>query len=126
MPDRQLRVLVVEDGPVNRRVVELMLANLGYQVDTAANGQEAVDATRLVDYDVVLMDVQMPVMDGLQATRELREDPPPGRRPWVVALTANALSEDRERCAAAGMDDFLSKPVHRDDLAGALTRVPGP
>jgi CheY-like chemotaxis protein len=101
-----------------------MLGKLGYAADVAINGRDAIESAHRTSYDVILMDVQMPIMDGLEATRRLRADPPPGPRPWVVAVTANALLEDRERCVAAGMDDYLSKPVRRDHLAEVLSRVP--
>jgi PAS domain S-box-containing protein len=123
VPADGLEVLVVEDDPVNRKVVTRMLARLGIVPTVVVNGQEAVDAVRRGHFDVVLMDVQMPVMDGLRATRLIREQDRDDR-PWVVALTANALSGDRERFLEAGMDDYLSKPVVLDALAGALARVP--
>lgn len=98
-----LRVLLVEDATVNRTVGQLLLDTLGHTVDTATDGQDGLDAAYRASYDVILMDVQMPVLDGLEATRRLRRQPPPGPRPWVIALTANALPEHREQCAAAGM-----------------------
>ena len=118
-----LRILVVEDNQVNAMVAQLMLAKLGYTADLATDGREAVTAAHRTPYDVILMDMQMPVMDGLEATRRLREHPPKGPRPWVVALTANALPENREQCAAAGMDDYLSKPARRQDLADVVNRA---
>jgi two-component system sensor histidine kinase/response regulator len=121
-PTPPTRVLLVEDNPVNRTVAKLMLDRLGYPTEVSVDGREAVAAAARTPFDVILMDVQMPVMDGLEATRELRRNPPPGPRPWVIALTANALLEDRERCAAAGMDDYLSKPVRRHELAAVLSR----
>lgn len=120
-----LRVLLVEDSLVNRTVAQLMLTRIGYRVDVAVNGLAAVEAIMRTPYDVVFMDVRMPVMDGLEATRRLRLDPPPGPRPWIIALTASALDEDRVECAAAGMDDYLSKPIRREQLAGALSRAVG-
>jgi len=121
---RPLRVLLAEDNPVNLKVAEMMLRRLGYSADTAGNGEEALAAFAAAPYDVVLMDVQMPVLDGLAATRRLRREFPAAQQPWVVALTASALVEDREDCAEAGMDDYLSKPVRAEDLAAALERVP--
>ena len=122
---RRLRVLLAEDNVVNQRVAGLLLERLGYRADVVSNGAEALEALAERPYDVVLMDVQMPVMDGLEATRRLRADLPADRQPRVVALTANAMTEDRERCMAAGMDDYLAKPVRREELAAALSRVAG-
>ncbi len=124
-PARRLRVLLAEDNVVNQRVAVLLLERLGYRADVVGNGVEALAALAERPYDVVLMDVQMPVMDGLQATRRLRAELPADRQPRVVAMTANAMAEDREQCLAAGMDDYLAKPVRRDELAAALSRVTG-
>jgi len=123
---RQLRVLLAEDNAVNQKVATAMLTRLGHTVDVVADGMQAWAALCRPDqrYDVVLMDVQMPVLDGLETTRRLRADLPPGRQPWVVAMTASVLVEDRDRCAAAGMDDYLSKPVRLDELAATLGVVP--
>jgi len=117
-----LRILVAEDNAVNQRVALLLLEKLGYRADVAADGREALDALDRQSYDVVLMDVQMPEMDGLEATREIHRRWPPEERPRIIAVTANATREDREACLAAGMDDYISKPIHREDLAAALTR----
>ena len=122
-PQRRLRVLLAEDNVVNQRVALLMLDRLGYRADVAANGLEVLQAVARTPYDVVLMDVQMPELDGLGATGRLRAEVAPDRQPWIIAMTASALAEDRERCLAAGMDDFLSKPVRREDLAAALARA---
>jgi two-component system sensor histidine kinase/response regulator len=120
-----LRVLVAEDNKVNQAVVKQMLEKLGCRVDVVANGLEAVDAVRLVPYHMVFMDVQMPEMDGLAATAAIRGLHLPDRRDvWIIALTANAFSEDQRRCIAAGMNDFLAKPVRPDDLKACLERVP--
>ena len=118
-----LRVLVAEDNLVNQRVALAMLARLGYRADLAVNGLEAVDAVRRVPYDVVLMDLHMPELDGLNAMRQIVEEHPIGRRPRIVALTASAFDEDRNACVAAGMDDFLSKPMEKDKLEAALLRA---
>jgi len=118
-----LRILLADDNVVNQRVAVLMLERLGYRADVAADGQEALDALGRTPYDVVLMDVQMPQLDGPEATRRLRAELPPHRQPWVVAMTASALAEDRERCRAAGMDDYLTKPVRREELADALAHA---
>jgi signal transduction histidine kinase/CheY-like chemotaxis protein/HPt (histidine-containing phosphotransfer) domain-containing protein len=123
--ERPLRVLVAEDNQVNQTVATMMLAKLGHRADVAANGAEALEAVRRAHYDVVLMDVQMPVLDGLDATRRIRAEVPAGRQPYVIALTASALIEDRAACEAAGMDDYLTKPVRPADLAAALGAVSG-
>jgi signal transduction histidine kinase/ActR/RegA family two-component response regulator len=118
-----LTVLVAEDNVVNQRVTLATLARLGYSADLARNGLEAVDAVRRVPYDVVLMDLHMPELDGLGAARQIVAEHPLGRRPRIVALTANAFEEDRDACLAAGMDDFLSKPMTKDELEEALLRA---
>jgi CheY-like chemotaxis protein len=114
------RILLAEDNPVNQRVAQLMLRDLGHEVDVVANGAAAVKAVEQHDYDVVLMDVQMPVMDGLEATRQIRTGVPRGRQPHIVALTASALVEDREACADAGMEAYLTKPIRKGDLQAML------
>jgi two-component system, sensor histidine kinase and response regulator len=120
-----LRVLIAEDNKVNQVVVKQMLEKLGCRVDAVANGLEAVEAVRLAPYHMVFMDVQMPEMDGLAATGAIRALSMPDRRDvWIIALTANAFSEDHRRCIAAGMNDFLAKPIRPDDLKACLERVP--
>ena len=116
-----LRVLLAEDDQVNQQVAQFMLSKLGHRVDTVANGLEAVQALRTTHYDVVLMDVQMPVLDGLEATRLIRADFPADRQPHIIAMTASVLIEDRTACRAAGMNDYLPKPVRLPDLTAALT-----
>ncbi|HYU32085.1 MAG TPA: ATP-binding protein, partial [Thermoanaerobaculia bacterium] len=120
-----LRVLVAEDNSVNQRVALLMLERLGYVADVAATGCEVLDALRRQRYDLVLMDVQMPGMDGLEATRRIRAELPREQQPRILAMTANALREHREACFAAGMDGFLSKPILLPDLRTALLRTSG-
>ncbi len=117
-----LSVLVAEDNPVNQRVTLAMLRSLGSIADLAASGEEVLDAASETDYDVVFMDLQMPGLDGFEATRRLRARPD-GRRYWIIALTANALPGDRELCLEAGMDDYVSKPVKPDALRAALERA---
>ena len=106
-----LHILVTEDNPVNQKVALHLLKRLGYHADLAANGLEALAALTRQDYDVVLMDVHMPEMDGLEATCTIRRQLPPDRQPTIIALTAAAMREDQDACLAAGMDDYLSKPV---------------
>ncbi len=118
------RLLLAEDNSVNQKVALHMLARLGYRADAVANGQEAVDAVNSRPYDIVLMDVQMPEMDGFEATRKIKTGSPVGDRvPWIIALTANAMEGDRERCLEAGMDDYLGKPMKSVELAAALERA---
>ena len=121
-----LRVLLAEDHAVNRRVALGLLAHLGVTADVAEDGAQAVAACADRPYDVVFMDVQMPVMDGVEAARRIRADLPADRQPRIVALTANAFAEDAERCLDAGMDDFLSKPVRASDFQRALRAAPAP
>ena len=115
-----LRILLAEDNVVNQRLAQRLLQRMGYRADAAANGLEAIQALRRQTYDVVLMDVQMPEMDGLEATRAICEEWPPERRPRIIALTANVMKEDQEACFAAGMDDYLGKPIRVDELVSAL------
>ncbi len=119
---RAERVLVAEDNAVNQKVALFILAKLGYRADVAADGREALAALGRQAYDIVLMDVHMPEMDGLEATRRIRAGNPPNR-PWIIALTANAMYGDRELCLAAGMDDYISKPIKPGELATALGRA---
>ncbi|MBS0633223.1 MAG: response regulator [Verrucomicrobia bacterium] len=118
-----LRILVTDDNKVNQLVAKRMFERLGYTVDLANNGSEAVKAVQAGSYDVVFMDIQMPEMNGFEATQRIREIISPERRPWIVALTANALEGDRETCLGHGMDDYLPKPIRFPDLERALRAV---
>jgi CheY-like chemotaxis protein/HPt (histidine-containing phosphotransfer) domain-containing protein len=118
-----LRILLAEDNAVNQKVALELLSKLGYRADVAWNGLEALDALERRSYDAVLMDVQMPELDGLDATRRICERWPAEERPRIIAMTANALPEDREACFAAGMDDYVAKPIRPEELARALSRA---
>jgi PAS domain S-box-containing protein len=122
--NRPERVLLAEDNPVNQKVALLMLAKLGFRADVVANGKTVMEAVQRQRYDIVLMDVQMPEMDGLEAARRINELWPERRdRPWIIAITANAMQGDREICLAAGMDDYVSKPIKTAELVAALERA---
>jgi CheY-like chemotaxis protein len=114
------RILVAEDNAINQKVALRILSRLGYRADVAANGQEAFDAVMRQPYDIVFMDVHMPVMDGLEATRAIRADAPAANQPRIVAMTASAMQADRRNAAESGMDDFVSKPVRVEDLVRAI------
>ncbi len=118
-----LRVLLVEDNPVNQLVATRMCAKLGYRIDVVGNGLEALAAVNQIPYDTILMDIHMPEMDGLEATRRIREFVPPERRPYIIAMTASAMESDRQACIAAGMDDYTPKPVTMESLEAALQRA---
>ncbi len=115
-----LRILLAEDNVVNQKLAMRLLQQMGYRADLASNGIEAVEAVERQPYDVVLMDVQMPEMDGLEASRRITAKYKPGERPRIVAMTANAMQGDREECLAAGMDDYVTKPIRVDALVAAL------
>ena len=119
-----LDILLVEDNVVNQKLALRLLSRMGYEADLAANGREAVQAVERRHYDLVLMDVQMPEMDGLEATREIVARVPPEQRPRIVAMTANALAEDRERCLQAGMNGYIAKPIQVQELVAAVLRTP--
>jgi PAS domain S-box-containing protein len=121
--DGQPAILLAEDNAVNQAVAKRMLQKLGCRADVAASGNEVLQAAAQRAYDIIIMDVQMPELNGYEATARLRSFLSADRQPWVVALTANALQGDREKCLAAGMDDYISKPVRLADLEAALQRA---
>jgi len=119
-----LRILLAEDNVVNQKLAMRLLQQMGYRADLASNGIEAVESVQRQTYDVVLMDVQMPELDGLDATRQICAMIDRAKRPRIVAMTANAMQGDREMCLEAGMDDYLTKPIRVDRLVEALNGVP--
>jgi two-component system, sensor histidine kinase and response regulator len=121
---RSLSVLIAEDNQVNQRVAAAILQKLGHRVTLAVNGSEAITKWREGEFDLVLMDVQMPEVDGFDATRAIRRDERSrGTRTPIIAMTAHAMTGDRERCLEAGMDDYVSKPVRKEALDAAIARV---
>jgi PAS domain S-box-containing protein len=122
-PAAAVGILVAEDNTINQKVIRQLLRHLGYRADVVANGAEAVDAMERQEYQVILMDMQMPEMDGLEATRRLRRRFRGTNAPYIIAMTANAMPGDRERCLDAGMDDYVPKPIELEVLAQALDKA---
>lgn len=120
-----IRILIVEDYEDNRNLLIFLLQDLGCLVEWVSDGQQALDRLLEEAYDIVLMDCQMPVMDGYEATRLLRQREGDQQRTIVIGLTAHAMAGDREKCLDAGMDDYLSKPVLSEDLAATIERWAG-
>jgi PAS domain S-box-containing protein len=118
-----LRILLAEDNVVNQKVALRFLNRMGYKVDLACNGREVLEVLQCRWYDVVLMDVQMPEMDGMDATKHIRTMLPANRQPWIIAMTAHVMEGDREWCLSSGMDDYVSKPIQVSELSEALLRV---
>lgn len=118
-----LRVLIAEDNAMNLLLVQKMVEKIDAQVEVATNGKEAIDAVRAGDFDVVLMDVQMPEMDGIEATKYIREHVEKARNLPIIAVTANAMDGDREKYFAAGMNGYVSKPINRQKLLGEIDRL---
>lgn len=118
-----LKILVAEDNIVNQRVVVRHLERLGYRPDVVANGKEVLEGLRHKQYDVILMDLQMPEMDGREASRQIRAEYQDMNTPWIIALTAGVLSEDRVSCMESGMNDYMAKPFRQGDLIAALHRA---
>jgi CheY-like chemotaxis protein len=119
-PTRQL--LLVEDNKINQKLALVLLQRLGYSVDIAENGHEAVAAASKLPYALIFMDMQMPEMDGIEATRQIRSGAGPNKNSPIVALTANAMLSDQQACRLAGMNDYLSKPFSQQELAASLAR----
>jgi len=115
-----LRILLAEDNVNNQKLALMVLDRLGYRADVAGNGIEVLDALKRQSYNVVLMDIQMPDMDGLEATRKIREQWPDQTKPWIVAMTANAMQGDREMCLTAGMNDYVTKPIRLEHVVESL------
>lgn len=116
------RVLLAENDESNRKVTSIMLKRLGYSADTVTNGREVLLALKHQPYDIILMNLRMPEVDGLEATRKIRERCPAAVQPTIIALTAYVLPNSKERCLEAGMNDFMAKPVKIDDLAAMLSK----
>lgn len=119
------KILLVEDNLINQKVALRILAQHGYKADTAINGQEALEAFKSKAYDLVLMDIQMPIMDGISAARSIR-DKFGSERPYIIAVTANVTPEDKKNCYEAGMNDFVTKPIRSDVLLAAIDKAPPP
>jgi CheY-like chemotaxis protein len=115
-----LRILMAEDNAINQRVAKLILQRAGFNIDLVADGNEALEAHKANPYDLILMDCQMPTMDGFEASRQIRLLN--GRQPVIIAVTANALVGERERCLSAGMDDYLSKPFQAEQLVAVVKK----
>jgi CheY-like chemotaxis protein/HPt (histidine-containing phosphotransfer) domain-containing protein len=124
-PVANLRILIAEDNPVNQKVALFQLQKLGYLAEVVENGRQALQAMAKSPYDVVFMDCQMPELDGYEATRDLRAIEGDARHTWIIAMTANSLEGDRQKCMDAGMDDYVSKPVKPEHLQAALSRFSG-
>ena len=122
--ERSLRVLLAEDNPVNQTLATRILEKLGHKVHVANNGKEAFERAQAEDFDVIIMDVQMPEMDGLEATTAIRTaEATTGKHVPILAMTAHAMKGDRERCLSAGMDGYLSKPIQIEELQEAITHI---
>lgn len=122
IPERKLSILIAEDVPVNQMVAVAILERLGYTADVVDNGAQAVEATQKKPYQLILMDICMPEMDGLDATRQIRNTTGSPIQPWIVAVTAHAILGDKEKCLAAGMNDYVTKPISVKTIAAAIDR----
>jgi CheY-like chemotaxis protein len=122
VPQQNLSILIAEDVPVNQMVAVAILERLGYTADVVENGAQAVEATQKKPYQLILMDICMPEMDGLDATRQIRNITGSSVKPWIVAVTAHAILGDKEKCLAAGMNDYVTKPISLKTIAAAIDR----
>ncbi len=122
LPPEKVRILVAEDNAVSQQFTMANLRKLGYDADVAANGVEVLTALKIKRYDVILMDCEMPKLDGYDATKEIRQREQNGSHLWIIAMTAYAVVGDREKCLKAGMDDYISKPLRPEELRTALER----
>lgn len=125
-PLRKDQILVAEDNVVSQQFTLASLRKLGYNADVVTNGVEALNAVKIKHYDVILMDCEMPALDGYEATKEIRRQEKNGRHLWIIAMTAYAAVGDRDKCLKAGMDDYLSKPLRSEELRTALERGMAP
>jgi two-component system, sensor histidine kinase and response regulator len=116
-------LLLAEDNPINLKVALCFLEKLGYPVDIANNGREVLAAFAKHPYEVILLDIQMPEIDGLEVARRIRKQTGQTKQPWLIAMTAHAMKSDRSACFAAGINDYLQKPTRLEDLKGALLRA---
>ena len=119
---KQLRILIAEDSLINQKILLRMLRQIGCTADVASNGAQAFEAVESIKYDIVFMDMQMPEMDGLEATRKIVNGKKSSERPKIIALTANSMSGDKENCIEAGMDDYITKPVRLEEVISTLKR----
>jgi len=124
-PGPGLRILLAEDNRINQQVAGLLLKKLGYRADTVSNGEEVLEALAQRDYDVILMDVEMPEMDGLTATQRIRQERDNALQPWIIAVTAYSMRGDRERCLESGMNGYISKPIHLEELVVSQVVIDG-
>jgi CheY-like chemotaxis protein len=118
--EKALHILLVEDNTFNQKVIIRLLEKLGYTVAIATNGRESLAALDAHPYPIILMDIQMPEMDGLEATRQIRSTKPDAQQPWIIALTGHATEEDKNRCIESGMNDYISKPIQAERLQEVL------
>jgi len=118
--EKALHILLVEDNTFNQKVIIRLLEKMGHTVEVATNGRESLAALDAHPYPIILMDIQMPEMDGLEATRQIRSTKPDTQQPWIIALTGHATEEDKNRCLEAGMNDYISKPIQAERLHEVL------